>query len=82
MKRPNSTSELALESKVKHPESISLSQPIDKNAGISDTDKMLFDKKFKNYLNHRQEYIDKARNKPIKVDKPNEKRQQAHGGEA
>lgn len=33
----------------------------DKNAGISDTDKMLFDKKFKNYLNHKQEYIAKAR---------------------
>jgi len=33
----------------------------DKNAGISDTDKMLFDKKFKNYLNHKQEYLTKAR---------------------
>ena len=36
-------------------------EPVDKNPGVSDTDKMLFDKKFKNYLNHRQEYLDKAR---------------------
>ncbi len=37
---------------------------VDKNANISDTDKMLFDKKFKNFLNHKQEYLDKARKNP------------------
>ena len=39
----------------------SVSKQGDKNATISDTDKMLFDKKFKNFLNHKQEYLDKAR---------------------
>lgn len=37
-----------------------MEQP-DKNPGVTDTDKMIFDKRFKNYLNHRQEYIEKAR---------------------
>ena len=36
---------------------------VDKNPDVSDTDKMVFDKKFKNFLNHRQEYLDKARNR-------------------
>ena len=27
---------------------------VDKNPDVSDTDKMVFDKKFKNFLNHRQ----------------------------
>lgn len=39
----------------------SASKQADKNATISDTDKMLFDKKFKNFLNHKQEYLDRAR---------------------
>jgi hypothetical protein len=34
---------------------------VEKNAAVSDTDKMLFDKKFKNFLNHKQEYLEKAR---------------------
>ena len=35
----------------------------EKNPGVSDTDRMVFDKKFKNFLNHRQEYLEKARKK-------------------
>lgn len=42
---------------------ISPPKPVEKNTNVSDTDKMLFDKRFKNFLNHKQEYIDKARNK-------------------
>ena len=29
-------------------------ESLDKNRGISDMDKMVFEKKFKNYLNHKQ----------------------------
>lgn len=32
-----------------------------KNVGVGDIDKMTFDKKFKNYLNHKQEFLEKAK---------------------
>lgn len=32
-----------------------------KNVGVGDIDKMNFDKKFKNYLNHKQEFLEKAK---------------------
>lgn len=43
---------------------------IDKNPNVSDTDKMIFDKKFKNYLNHRQEYLERARGGSQRRQKP------------
>lgn len=32
-----------------------------KNVGVGDIDKMTFDKKFKNYLNHKQQFLEKAK---------------------
>lgn len=57
---------------------------IDKNAVISDTDKMLFDKKFKNFLNHKQEYLEKARKNKKDTDakKKNIKRNYDNLGDA
>ena len=32
-----------------------------KNEGVSDIDKMVFEKNFKNYINHKEEFAEKAR---------------------
>lgn len=56
--------------KISKSKEIGKAEPFDKNPNVSDTDKMIFDKRFKNFLNHKQEYLEKARknggNKPAK----------------
>ena len=56
-------------------------EEFDKNKGVSDTDRMLFDKKFKNFLNHKDEFLSKARRK-VKAARKGAKRTYEDVGDA
>ena len=51
---------------------------VEKNAGVGDIEKMVFDKKFKNYLQHKQEFEERARRRRNAI---REKRRKLKEGE-